>query len=462
MNQSQGSEMRVAKYFTILVYPFRHSLSGKERAARLQKLEGCWRPWWSQLDHAALQCALDDTYFFLPYIRELLFPETAHLPEADAQNQVAEAERLAHLSPGALASLVRGDAVLRLTYNPGRLKALSTLQLEFERENFSAPFELRWVDATFFPQNVGFLLLKVQLKEDDLTVGRINDFLGYLRLVHPPRVGWELATLRPTDKEPSRTFKSRDLVDFLLQGLTDVSDSFAPTLEEFLVHVGKMTPEARYTATRLGQVYGQVFNLYTYACLAKSSSSGEEADAGGKQGPTFSLVGIESSREGTDLFASPVEQALYELATCTNTSDPNYIPHSSYLAGLLEQNVIAFWNNWQGMALHDNVVFLGAEESHFTREILAHNVESDYFHLYMFTLFQKTRLSMMFGELIRREVNLSQNLREARRLWDAFMMFENHYWFNEVTHKPLGTELYRRYQHGLSVLLLYEGNRSPS
>lgn len=454
MIQVQRADLHVVRHFTVLVYPFRHALVGKERVTRLHRLEKIWQPWWRRLDHNALQSALDDSYFFLPYIRELLFPETALLPEADAPEQLAEAGSLARLPTGALASRIPVDAVLRLTYNLERLQTLGSFQLEFAREDFAVPFDLCWVDVVLFPQRVGLLLLKVQVREEAPTVGRVNDFLYYLRLVHPPTIGWELASWRCPRLVPSISFTSRDVVDFLLQGLTEVSAPLVQTFEAWVAHSSKTAPAQRYTASQSGQVYGQVFNLYTYACLANSSAPGAEHPGQEEQGFTASAVGPGNDRQA--LFPSPVQRVLYELATCTDTNNPTYVPHPSYLASLLERGLVAFWDNWQGMALHDNVVFLGARESRFTLETLAHNVESDYFHLYLFTLFQKMWLSMTFGELIRRQANLSRNLREARRLWDAFMMFENHYWFSEVTRKPQGTELYRRFQRGLDVVPLHE------
>jgi hypothetical protein len=57
---------------------------------------------------------------------------------------------------------------------------------------------------------------------------------------------------------------------------------------------------------------------------------------------------------------------------------------------------------------------------------------------------------------MRRDRDPLRNLSEARALTDAFVMFRNHYWFAEVTLKPQGAEIYRRFQHGLDALSLYE------
>ena len=460
MDDRASPELQIARHFTILVYPFRHGLSSSDRVRALSRLEARWKPHWGRLDDKALEVGLDDTWFFLPYVRELFFPETAHLPDGDVRQQVAAARHLAESPLTKLAKRVPADAVLRLTYREGAFKAMRGLQLEYERkdrngtvvENFTAPFEICWIDLALFPQSMGFLVLKVRMTEDRLSVRRLNDFLYYLRLVHPPKVGWQLASWTYADSEGRHPCKGADIVDFLLQDLWGQwTTRTAPTLDEFLGPTRNAASLQRYSMTKHGQVYGQVFHLYTYACLADPQPPAEPNES---LNPTSPDAGRSS---GCDpLFASDFDRALYELATCTDTSTPDYVPDRDYLDTLWDRNRIALWQNWQGMALRDNVLFLGAQDRGFALDALAHNVENDYFHLYLFTLFQKTRLSMMFGELIRRSAGLNRNLRDARKLWDAFMVFQNRYWFSEVTRKPLATEIYHRFQQGLEVLPLYE------
>jgi hypothetical protein len=119
--------MNVDPYFTILVYPFRHTLSPYELKARLHKLNTRWQPWWRRFDRDEIKHALDDNYFFLPAIRAMLFPETAHLPESDAAQQVTSADQLASHSTAEFAETLHPDGVLRLTYKPALLEAIAHL-----------------------------------------------------------------------------------------------------------------------------------------------------------------------------------------------------------------------------------------------------------------------------------------------------------------------------------------------
>lgn len=57
---------------------------------------------------------------------------------------------------------------------------------------------------------------------------------------------------------------------------------------------------------------------------------------------------------------------------------------------------------------------------------------------------------------MRQAADLPYNLKEARKLWDDFIMCRNHYWPAEVTFKPQGNELYYRFQREMDVIALYE------
>jgi hypothetical protein len=424
--QVLSTPTNLASHFTILVYPFRHGLpSSWPRSGRLDQLQGRWLPWWARLDGDEVAAALDDTYFFLPYIRNLLFPEVADLSaHEDPKKQEPITRHLQRLSLRNLASSALEDAVLRLTYNPERLAAFRRLQLLFERqgadgtilERFEAGFALDWIDAVLFPNQVGLLLLKVQLAEGQPTVGRLSELLQLLRLVHPPRLGWELARWRCSGPDGELSFRSRDLVDFLLQGLTALPDCRKLTLADWLRDEEAKTPANRFTATPFGQVFGQVFHLYSYACLGDPAAAAEATIEGAGPAPA-------------PLFASPGQRALYEMATCTDTSDPDYVPHRTYLRELWQRNHVALWDNWQGLVLHDNVVFLGQRPHGFPMKALAHNVEYDYFHLYLYALFQKLWLSITFGDMIRPKNWLGLPLPAVRRLVDSCLLFQNRYWF---------------------------------
>lgn len=451
--------MKIAKHYTILIYPFQHDLSGHGRRRELRKLNQRWKPWWNRFNDDTLEDVLDDSFFFLPYVKNLLFPESAKLPKSYSIPPVPKARVLAGLQIEDWADGLTEDGVLHLTYDQGLLQIFNKLRLQVKHgqtistRDFDVGVHVHWVDVTVFPQGVGFLTMKVHLTGDDCTVTNLTRFLSYVRLVLPPRVGSSIANWRCDTANGSLFFKSQDLVDYLLQGLADGIQEWDAAFETFITRAHMGSPMERYSTSEIGQVYGQLFREYSYVCLDPIMSSTEDSE---REAESDEITSLYKETYQSSLFSSPEQQILYELATATQTSRPDYEPHPEGIKQLLEVGHIAIWANWQGLALHDNVVFLGTRPSNFTLYGLAHNVESDYFYLYLLALYQKVRLSWIAGEAMQHGSALHRNLREARSLWNDFMRFRNHYWFAEVTFKPQGIELYRRFHKGLGVSLLYD------
>ncbi|MFQ3664049.1 MAG: hypothetical protein SNJ69_16875, partial [Chloroflexaceae bacterium] len=123
----------ITDHYTLLVYPFTHDLAQTSRVERLRALATRWRPWWSRLDRAGMTRALDDTYFFLPYVRELLFPETSSLRAAELVRQQSQLDELTSGSAASLAARVASDGVLHLTLDLAELAPLRDLQITLTR-----------------------------------------------------------------------------------------------------------------------------------------------------------------------------------------------------------------------------------------------------------------------------------------------------------------------------------------
>jgi hypothetical protein len=407
------------------------------------------------LERRELERVLDDTYFFLPHVRSLLFPETEQLPPDEAAGQLQAAEQLAALDAGELVDRLPDDAVVRLTASAARADLLRSVRLTFERtdergevaDRFAADFYCDWIDVALFPQGIGFLLLKVRPAEQQMPVGRLSEFFYYLRLVHPPAVGWQMAQWQIATPASAKTeastlsFSSRALIDFLLQGLAD-SPCVTESLEDYVNRLPQLAASDRATSGDFAQIYGDAFHLFSYTCMATSGESATSIPP--------------STYRRIIPFDSATDRCLYELATCTDTTQPDYVPDADYTAQIFRDGGIAFWQNWRALALHENVAFLAEGDSRFAARVLPHNIENDYLPLYLLVLFQKCRLSVMFGKLVRRDQNLARDVRKARRLWDAFLRFQNAYWYSEPTRRPLATELYGKLQQALGVQRLYE------
>ena len=436
------NEEMIANHSIILVYPFLHALDQKDRILLLEKLQSSWQPWWNRLDDGHLVQVLDDTFFFLPYIRKLLFPETIDIGTLAPDQQFKEAQSVKELPLTNLFHKYAKEGLIRLNFRQALSPRLQKGHLLFERsdqndrvtDHFQAPFLIEWIDAAVFPGQIGFLLLKVRIDEQKIGLRRLVDFLYYCRLVHPPSPGWQLAAWK--FQESALSFESRDLVNYLLQGFGRSCDYYEPDPSKFLQLRERNREDGSFTGSEFGQIYGENFSIYFYGCLS------------GKNKPR--------ARSNSALFKNNIEKNLYELATHSSTNDPGYKPHPDFIHSLFEQHHIAIWNNWQGLALQNNVVFLGTEEQPFTINVLPRNVDHDYFYLYLVSLFQKTWLSHVSGQIAIKEASMKHKLHDARALFDNFIHFQNHYWFNELTRKPIGMEIYQRFRSGLALLPLYD------
>lgn len=433
--------MELERRQAVLVLPFEHRLTAGDRRGALTGLRERWKLWWHRLSQAQLQEALDNGYYFLPYVRELLFPEAAMLEPAPMEQQLRQAKELlgGALDAKEVSEKLPADAVLHLTLDLDDLSELHRLCIrtpvlsgsEEEEADCLWEFRVEWVDVVAWPQGVGFLLISVKPREQRGTLDDWRRFLDQVRLVHPPTPSWVMPSWETAS---GLQMDARLLVDFLLEGLAEGCPATpCRNLEEF---VARCDPSGStgYSVGRFGQVYGAEFRLFCYGVVAREEPSAEPC---------------------SDLFESPAEEALYELATGYSCATEEGRPHPRRVKGLRQRSLIALWDNWQAMVSGSRAVFLATRATEFTRHILPQNLHGQYLYLYLFTLFQKIRLSILNGEILRRGWNVARHRRESQRLWDEFFRFRNLYWYSEVTLAPQGKELFRVFQDRLDVSPLY-------
>ncbi|HEY0323649.1 MAG TPA: hypothetical protein VGC66_22030 [Pyrinomonadaceae bacterium] len=225
-------------------------------------------------------------------------------------------------------------------------------------------------------------------------------------------------------------------MDFLTQGITS-EDPIIPDITRFMESL-RQSNRMRYSESGAGQIYGERCHFFSYACIDEKDET-----------PVNSAGDL-----------SVKDRLLFEFASNIQIGDsqnnPVWVPSPERVSELKEQNLISVWHAWRGMALKESVVFLGTEDIGFNKSTLPHNVENDYLPLYLYGLYQKYQLFVFADELMRKGAYLAEHLEEVRKLMDRFMDFRNKFWFNEVTRKPLGGELYRKFQQGLESTLLYE------
>jgi hypothetical protein len=443
---AEREDFALLNHFTILVYPFAHNITEANQKTKLQSLAPVWDPWWSRLDEDKVGKAIDDTYFFLPYIRELLFPETSLFTEVPGQQYsswIATIKEINKKGIVYLAAELPPRSNLRLTYKGGLVSRFANFKV-FEQtptgEQVEEPagllVRLEWIDCMLFASGIGFLLLKIRVDETPAKLSQLIDLNYYLRTVHPPTVPWTLPTLRFDNGSTSVTV--RDFLDYLLQGMTASQDSITTDISGFINDL-RQSKQNRFTDTEFGQVYGERCQILSYACIGVDVADKDKKAAGP--------------------FGSDLDRLLYEFASCTalgdSVSQAMWIP-SQETVEALTRNKISVWRSWRGMAFKESVVFLATEDIPFNKKGFPDNIECDYLPLYLYTLHQKFQLFMFSSDLMRKGAQIDRNLKKVRDLMARFVVFRNRYWFNEITRKPLGGDLYQKFQEGLGVTTLYD------
>jgi hypothetical protein len=415
-----------ARHFSFLIYPFR---SSPRRACRGRDGRfSNWRHLSHRMEGEALARHLDDTFFFLPYIRDLLFPDVPAWPSMPKDVAAWRDKRLTLRANNILRQVAR-DALVRLTFDDSLLKRHNPFTLVVPGSDLKPLiFDIEWVDLFLFPLDVGFVVLKIATADAKIEISRVNDLLYHVSMLFAPSVDMQLASWRSAE---GVELEGRHFVEFLLQGWTVSRSPTVTGLTEFTRAIRHRPASKQYTLGPDGETHGDRYRLFTFLSLpAREVENGSSAP-----------------------FNSPWNRHLYEIATLTKLDNPTFYPSEAVVSEFGE-STIARWLNWRAAALPEHLVFLAKSEK-FTLNTLSHNVESDYLNLYLLSLFLKMRLSFFFADLVQRNPSLLRNLFAARRISKDFIRFQNEFWFPEVTHKPQGAYLYSRFQALLRNDALY-------
>jgi hypothetical protein len=442
------SDLKLINHFSVLIYPFLHDIKDWNWQARMESLAPRWAPWWSRLTDEELAMALDDSCFFLPYIRGQLFPETARLQSEQLGEGYAGWSRILRSwlgkGLGAFSQELGPGSVHRLTCQAPLRAALGEFTLIQHREingqvaeHEEVPARLDWLDALLFPSGIGFLMFKVRVREESPRLSKLIDLNSYLRTILPPNLSWTLPTLHFAGA--AQPMRMANLVNLAVEGLASKRDG--PLTDGVAeLRSGAFSPTRPYTETEPGQAYGERCQTLAYACIHLSEADREKLPSGP--------------------FPTVEERILFEVGTCIglgNTiNSPMWAPAPEYAQRLAKENSMAVWRCWRAMGLRDSFVFLATEDLGFTRRSLPHNIENDYLPLYLYTLYQKFQLYVFSNDFMTEVAQVRRNLSGVRALMDRFVNFRNQFWFNEITRKPLGGELYHTMQQGLEVQGLYQ------
>ncbi len=444
----------VTQQFAIAVVSFPHALTAERIERSASAWGGIWKSWLTRLDDANLEHAIDDSWFFLPYIRRFLFPEFARHAQHSAETRLAAAKGFRGRGLPELFGEFKSNAVLRLTLADECLKPLREICISGAGAgDVKAPnCWLDWVDLVLFPGGVGSLLLRFSLIDPDparrggshpsgRTTSDVADLLSLMKWIHPPRLRANVAEWRLTSAAGGgRTTTARELVDFLLQGLsTNPSAGLLPLQPDVLQWLDSLqtTRRVRFSENDIGETFVDRFTFYGFASL--------------EQGVGERAVRQVSDSDEAAGFRSRFEQAMYELMTTRDSSNPTYALSKPGVEQLVGDSFHSLWRNWSVAFSDGNVAYLAIEDCALVRDALPATVESDYLYLFLLTQLQRTWVRNMLGELQRPGRLLRGDIRASRNAWERCIEFRSAFSFREVTSRPHGQLLHRRISATLGV-----------
>jgi hypothetical protein len=434
--------LALLNHFTIAIFAFLHDLPPHRPARRLEALAPWWAPWWSRLTRPGTAAALDASGFFLPYVQGQLYPETVGLHnQAPGPHYDRWVSRLWRWSSRELASFcdrLPDDCVLRWTCRQEMLDRIARFSVvsphaAADRANL-VQARLDWVDALLFPSGVGFLLFKVRLEDARPDLAQLITLNEALQLTHPVTLSRPLHELRFADGTLARF---SDVLNVLVRGLAAGTD--APCADDgWPLPTVERTPS--YLDTAPGRAHGDRCALLTYACVDAAEGEWEGRSAG--------------------VFACAEDRLLFEYAAGLGVNrtidDPAWEPARDHARRLCADQRLHPWRCWRMMALKEAVAFLATERVDYNRGPLPRNIEQMYLPLYLYALHQRHVLLHLADQLLHGVGQASGPVRQARALLGQFIAFRTRYWFNEVTQRPQGGDLYRLMQRALEVPALYE------
>lgn len=458
-----------------LIYPFQHDLdrpSPKQTDQRppqemehdqrtdwpdrMRLLETRWEPWWLRKERQGLlERSLDDTFFFLPYVRALLFPETSPLNKDDSSEHPRRTiERVRRRLQGSLAEWAENlgpGGVQRMTLRPDALGFRECTIVPGNGGMSAQTAAIEWIDALLFPQRTGFLLIRISAPSG-IDSASFADLLYLSCMVHPPNLEFSLPRWEASVGGETVRFVLRDMCESLVAGMNkhgaaeELSTRCRLTIRQDLAWLADHPGSIRYVFTPEGQTYGTRLRHFTLACLAQLE-------------PGWTTDPLETRIDLQKYFETPGDWLAHELATMTSFADPAFRPRRDELSSTFASVRYRYWENWSLLGVREGVAAVGEYASDWTENKQPAIFDADYLPLYLLTLYQDIRLSVLAGEIQSRTTDPAHELDQANRYLDELLTFRNYYWFVEPTSLPQGIALYTLFQRSLGLPTLFASIR---
>lgn len=394
-----------------LTLPFLHRFSQQDLLEGIDGNLGMWFHWFRRLigpDGSTddLDVAMDYSYFFLPHVRQLLYPEFIGLRSA---TDVLDVLDMSGIDDKFDSRTVRAPFKVE-SYGPMRGPALrltlrdpSIVGMQFYlRGQHDVAFTIPWVDCVLFPQHVGVLVIKIDIAHD-LPAARAAEFL---RAIRKTRFRRRLTV--PVPEVESREGGQRSwngLIDGMLEALRSTRVIANTAVEETI---------------------GTTFKTLVIAGVENCRCDASTAD--NLERCAFTLATGHGSASRVDTFTA---EGLRRLRARSLQSWANWrvigYDEGISIAMCVEQ---ARRDHGETPALRDNLLSVRA------------TAEWAYMLLHVLALAQYVRMHLLYQELSGVSTRLDGALRGIDEVLRSYVKFRRVLWTPEPTSTPAGRQVY--------------------
>lgn len=497
---------QVDDHFVIAVLPFFHDLAiggadatlGHRSVRSIDASDarsilggsGKWVPWLARCVGLPAELGpsgvFDDSHFFLPHVRETLFPEfhslpvnsdptlreriayDDHAPERVLQRTTA-LEAAARDRPLELWDALRSTSLIHLTLRRDVCETLASWQLVTgkpgdERESVTAA--LMWCDVLLFSYGVGQLVLALRAEKGErpagpgypapTTLGGVDRLRRLVSLVQPRYLGDTGVAKVRLGPVPDRTIRISTLLDYLLDGLAgpplagataDIAD-FARGWESAVASPARIGEgHVPYTVTRSGQVHSARMFTYVYV----RPGSGHDPDSLG-------ITGWKPSA----CFRTALEQLGVEagveipwLRSETSAPDQSFALAPEWVrAHALGGHVFCRYTNWWAHAYDRSLVAFATRPDHFvsTWEYgVTRSLYHDYLWLFIHVVFVRSALTRFVERMQSCDRDSGDSLASLREVHEEFLRFRRRHGYPRVSPRDQAAELQALFHRSLDV-----------
>ena len=395
-----------------LTLPFLHRFSQQELLEGIDGKLGMWSHWFKRLvepdaSTEDLDVAMDYSYFFLPHVRQLLYPEFIGLRSA---TDVLEVLDLSSAEDKFDSRTVRAAFKIE-AYGPMRGPALRlTLQEPsivgmhfYLRGQPDVTFTIPWVDCVLFPQHVGVLVIKIDVA-DSLSVARAAEFLRAIRKTRfRRRLTVPVPEVESHEGEQKKSWNA--LIDGMLEALRSTRVIANTAVEETIGTTFKTLVIAGVEDCR---------------CDASTTDNLERC--------AFTLATGHGSKSRVDTFTA---EGLRRLRARSLQSWANWrvigYDEGISITMCTEQ---ARHDHGEAHALRDNLLSVRS------------TAEWAYMLLHVLALAQSVRMHLLYQELSGVSTKLDGALRAIDEVLRSYVKFRRVLWTPEPTSTPAGRQVY--------------------